>query len=176
MADIQINTPGCDDVDDDEGRRGKRGHRGPRGHDGHDGHAGATGSTGPTGSTGSTGPTGPTGTTGPTGPTGPTGATGPALGSPIIAVASINGADGSAFSSTGFLSTARISPGIYELTLLSPPLTAQIIPVTTYNFGAGASIVPIFAAVTGGVITVLTGFIAGHGTDFDFFIIVSQGA
>jgi hypothetical protein len=162
----------------ERGERGHRGHRGPRGHDGRDGRDGSTGPTGPTGpNSGFTGPTGPTGATGTGGETGPTGATGPASsGAPIIAVASINGSDGSAFANTGFSSTTRLANGIYELTLASPPPDAKVVVTTSYNFPSAASVGPIFQSVAGGVITVRTGFNGTSTTDASFFVIVSQGA
>ena len=175
MADIKFDLMNsAADEGECEGERGERGHRGHRGPRGHDGRDGTTGSTGPTGpNNGFTGPTGPTGT----GETGPTGATGPASsGAPIIAVASINGSDGSAFANTGFSSTSRFAAGIYELTLASPPPDAKVVVATSYNFASAASVGPIFATVSGGVITVRTGFNGTSTTDSSFFIIVSQGA
>ena len=191
MPEVQIINPLCEDNCEGErgerGERGKRGKRGHRGHDGRDGHDGNDGFTGPTGPTGFTGPTGPTGfgDTGPTGPTGPTGfgdtgSTGPAAGggaAPIIAVASIVGADGSALANTGFSATTRLSAGLYSLTLASPPPDAQVIPVVTVH-SPGSTGVGI-TDVVGGVVFVRISTGANIATstrnDQDFFIIVSQG-
>jgi hypothetical protein len=185
MADIKIPIPDTsrdDDRGDDRerGKRGKRGHDGPTGPTG----SGSTGSTGPTGPTGSTGPTGTgTGSTGPTGPTGsgstgPTGATGPASGgSTILAVASINGADGTAFANTGFSATARLSAGSYLLTLGgTPPPDAKVVPVVTVL--SPSAVVIGIATVGAGAIAVHTSQdpTGGVKTDASFYIIVSQGA
>ncbi len=152
MADIKLLDPNSIDDDhdhgDDDGERGKRGKRGHRGHDG------------------------PTGSTGPTGPAGSS--TGNA---PVIAVASIVGADGSATTNTGFSSTTRVSTGLYHLTLANPPPDGSVVPVITVRTSSPPAIA--FALVSGGVISVFTATAASGftlGGDTDFFIIVSEGS
>ena len=127
--------------------RGPEGERGPRGKRGHEGHEG------------------------------PTGPTGPASSPPLIAAASIVGADGSALANTGFSATVRLAAGRYQLTLANPPPDAKVVPVVTIRSNPVVATLGEVVSVAGGVITVHTmNPTTGIVMDADFFILVSQGA
>lgn len=127
---------------------------------------------------GERGPEGERGPRGKRGPEGATGPTGPASGGPpLIAAASIVGADGSALANTGFSSTVRLASGRYQLTLANPPPDAKVVPVVTIRSNPVVAALGEVVLVLGGIITVHTlNPTTGIVMDADFYIVVSQGA